>query len=86
MKGTSSLSKLNSIAPLPADSNCVIGGDVVLIRVLAFMTDLLRDLECLQKRRKAASLDPSVINVSGLYVLEYRTDGKINCYTWSGHM
>lgn len=65
IKSTASLNKLNSMAPLPANSTNVVGGSVVLMRVLAFVTALLRDLECVQNKRRAASLDPSLINVSG---------------------
>ena len=61
------LNKLYKVAELPSPTEG--GGDnveggVVLVRVLGFLATMLRDLSLLHKRRKAASLDPSLITVS----------------------
>ena len=54
----------NTLAPLPPTSKSgTVGGDIVLMRVLSVLASLLRDLATLQARRKAASLDPSLISV-----------------------
>ena len=60
------LNKLYDVAQLPTEEG---GGDnveggVVLVRVLGFLATMLRDLHLLYKRRKAASLDPTLISVS----------------------
>ena len=60
------LNKLYDVAQLPTEEE---GGDnveggVVLVRVLGFLATMLRDLHLLYKRRKAASLDPTLISVS----------------------
>ena len=60
------LDQLYKVAGLPSPEG---GGDnveggVVLFRVLGFLATMLRDLHFLYKRRKAASLDPSLITVS----------------------
>ena len=52
------------MAPLPADKKSLVDGTLLLVRGLAFLAFLLRDLAMLQARRKAASLDPSLITVS----------------------
>ena len=63
------LEKLYNVAPLPSpteeDRDNVEGG-VVLLRVLGFLATMLRDLHLLQKRRKSASLDSSLITVREL--------------------
>ena len=64
------LDKLYDVAQLPAEEE---GGDnveggVVLLRVLGFLATMLRDLHLLYKRRKAASLDPTLISVSSTIV------------------
>ena len=54
----------DTLAPLPpASKSGTVRGDVVLMRVLSVLASLLRDLTTLQARRKAASLDPSLISV-----------------------
>lgn len=60
------IDKLYDVAQLPSVEG---GGDdveggVVLVRVLGFLADMLRDLHLLQKRKKAAFLDPTLITVS----------------------
>lgn len=70
------LDQLYKVAELPSPEG---GGDnveggVVLFRVLGFLATMLRDLHFLYKRRKAASLDPSLITVSTTLplVVEYQ--------------
>lgn len=63
------LNKLYDVAKLPSATTEEGGGDnveggVVLVRVLGFLATMLRDLQLLHKRRKAASLDPTLISVS----------------------
>ena len=59
------LSKLEKASELPDSEG---GGDnveggVVLVKVLSFLASMLRDLGLVHKKRKAASLDPTLINV-----------------------
>ena len=68
------LDELYKVAELPSpeEGGDNVEGGVVLFRVLGFLATMLRDLHFLYKRRKAASLDPSLITVStcisGCYV------------------
>ena len=52
------------MASLPNEKSGCVQGGVVLIRVLSFLAAMLKDLNKLQQRRKAVSLDPSLISVS----------------------
>lgn len=74
------LDQLYKVAELPSpeEGGDNVEGGVVLFRVLGFLATVLRDLHFLHKRRKAASLDPSLITVSSCFVsFVYRV------YSWN---
>lgn len=61
------LDKVYKLVQLPVpgeEGGDNVEGGVVLVRVLGFLAAMLRDLHLLHKRRKAASLDPTLITVS----------------------
>ena len=66
------LNKLFNVAQLPSPTaeggGENVEGGVVLVRVLGFLATMLKDLHYLYKRRKAASLDPTLITVSCSYM------------------
>lgn len=79
------LNSLEKIAELPNSEG---GGDnveggVVLVKVLSFLATMLRDLGILHKRRKAASLDPTLVNVSPC---DYATISYVRTPLYSIHM
>ena len=54
------------LAPLPSssdDEGALVSGHVILTRVLHFLCAMLRHLELVQSRRRAASLDPTMLTV-----------------------
>ena len=63
------LSKLEKASELPdsEEGRVNVEGGVVLVKVLSFLASMLRDLGLLHKKRKAASLDPTLINVRTCY-------------------
>ncbi len=69
------LNKLYDVAQLPSvtaeGGGDNVEGGVVLVRVLGFLATMLRDLQLLHKRRKAASLDPTLISVSNFSNIYY---------------
>eukprot|EP00731_Ephydatia_muelleri_P019637 Em0012g462a len=58
--------RLNTLAPLPFSRNATVPGNMVLLKVLGFVTLLLQDLASLQSSRRSVSLDPAMLGEAHL--------------------